>query len=142
MANMSKWLEATVLGYIKGSTMHAPSNVYLGLIDDTATDADMEGDNPLSKEITGYTGNRPAITFGAVSKAGLNPSEMEGPVLGPRDFEDMPDPLGRRVKYLVICNAAIGGNVLYWGEVMPVPKAWNIGDTFRAPINGIKLDLD
>ena len=140
--NISKYLEDKWLGMLKGVVYAAPAAVYVGLIDDTADEAEMEGDTPLVSEITGYTGNRKAITFGAITKAGTDPSEMDGPPGAAIDFENMPAPAGREVKYFVVCDAATVGNVLGWSEITAGPKVWNTGDTFRIPIDNITAKLD
>lgn len=141
MANISKYLEDKWLGMLKGVAYVAPAAVYVGLIDDTADEAEMEGDTPLASEITGYTGNRKAITFGAISKVGTDPSEMDGPPAA-IDFENMPAPAGREVKYYIVCDAATVGNVLGWSEITAGPKVWSTGDTFRLPIDNLTVKLD
>ena len=140
--NISKYLEDKWLDMLKGAAFGAPAAVYVGLIDDTADEAEMEGDTPLASEITGYTGDRKAITFGAISKAALDPSEMDGPPGAAIEFLVMPAPAGREVKYFVICDAATVGNVLGWSEITAGPKVWNTGDTFRIPIDNITVKLD
>ena len=142
MANISKYLEDKWLDMLKGAAFGAPAAIYVGLIDDTADEAELEGDTPLASEITGYTGNRKAITFGAISKAGTDPSEMDGPPAAAIDFESMPAPAGREVKYHVLCDAATAGNVLGWSEITAGPKVWNTGDTYRVPIDNITVKLD
>lgn len=142
MANISKYLEGKWLGMLKGVAYVAPATVYVGLIDDTADEAEMEGDTPLVSEITGYTGNRKAITFGAISKVGINPSEMDGPPAATIDFVNMPAPAGREIKYHILCDAATAGNVLGWSEITAGPKVWNTGDTYRIPIDNITVKLD
>lgn len=142
MANISKYLEDKWLDMLNGVAYVAPATVYVGLINNTADEAEMEGNTPLANEITGYTGNRKAITFGAITKAGVNPSEMLGPPAAAIDFEDMPAPAGRQIKYHVICDAATVGNVLGWSEITAGPKLWNAGDTFRIPIDNITIKLD
>ena len=142
MANISKYLENKWLDMLKGTAYAAPAAVYIGLIDDTANEAELEGDTPLASEITGYTGNRKAITFGAISKTGTNPSEMLGPPAADIDFENMPAPVGREVKYHILCDAATGGNVLGWSEVTGSPQGWNEGDTYRIPVDNMTVKLD
>lgn len=136
MANISKYQEIKWLQSIKDNTPH------IGLINDTANEAELEGDTPLASEITGYIGNRKAITFGAITKTGTDPSQMTGPPVVAIDFENMPAPVGREIKYFVICDADIGGNVLKWSEIIGGPVEWTAGDTFRIPIDNITVKLD
>jgi len=146
MANISKYLEDKWLDMLKGAAYNAPAAVYVGLIDNTADEAEMEGDTPKVSEITGYTGFRKAITFGAISKAGTDPSEMDGPPGAAIEFASMPAPAGRTVKYFILVdedgNPAWAGNVLGWSEITGGPKVWNTGDTFRIPIDNITVKLD
>ncbi|MCJ7669575.1 MAG: hypothetical protein MUO61_03540 [Dehalococcoidia bacterium] len=139
--NLSKYLEDKWLGMLKGVAYTAPTT-YVGLIDDTADEAEMEGDTPLASEITGYTGNRKAITFGAISKAGTDPSEMTGDTAADIEFLVMPAPAGRSAKYLVVCDAATVGHCLGWSEITAGPKVWNTGDTFRILQDDITVKLD
>ena len=142
MANLSKYLEDKWLDMLKGTAYTAPAAVYVGLVDDTADEAELEGDTPAASEITGYTGDRKAITFGDITKSTTDPSEMSGPPGAAIEFESMPAPAGRTVKYLILCDAATAGNVLGWSEITAGPKAFNEGDTFRIPIDEIVVKLD
>ena len=127
------------MGMLKGVAYAAPTP-YVGLIDDTATEAELEGDTPLISEITGYTGNRKQITFGAITKVGTDPSQMDGPVVL-IEFEDMPAPAGLKIKYFVICDAPTGGNCLGWSEITGGPEEFSEGDSFRVPIDNITVKL-
>lgn len=142
MANLSLYLENAWLDMLKGTAYTAPANVYVGLVSNSANEAELEGAAPTTNEITGYTGDRKAITFGAISKAGTDPSQMQGPTPAVIEFENMPAPAGRTVQYFIICDHATVGNVLGWSEVAAGPKVWNAGDTFRIPVDGVTIKLD
>jgi len=133
--NISTYLEEKWLNMLKGTAFTAPT-VYCGIVSDTAIDADLEA-GTLTNEITGYTGNRPAITLGAVSQIGGKATVKNSAAI---DFLVMPAPAGRQVKYAIVCDAATVGNILYWCP-LAVPKTWNAGDTFRLPVDNLVLDL-
>jgi hypothetical protein len=134
--NISTYLEGKWLNMLKGTAYTAPT-IYCGIVSDSAADADLEA-GTLTNEITGYTGNRPAITLSVPSPAaGKSTVNNTGDI----DFVSMPAPAGRQVKYAIVCDAATGGNILYWCP-LSAPKSWNLGDTFRIPITtGLVLDL-
>ena len=136
MANISTYLEDILLNLVMRATAYpgaAPAAVYCGLVDDTAVDADMEA-GTLTNEITAYTGDRPAITFGAPSDVGGKETIKNTAAL---EFEVMP---AVTVKYAIVCDAATAGNILYWCP-LAAEKTCNAGDTFRIPIDGLVLDL-
>lgn len=135
MANLSKYQENEWLQDIKDK------NTYVGLISNLADEAELEGDTPLTHEITGYTGNRKEINFGAITKSGTDPSQMSGPTVI-TDYTNLPAPGGLTIKYFVICDADTAGNVLAWSEITSGPKVWNSGDTLRIPIDNIVVKLD
>jgi len=135
--NISTYLEGKWLNMLKGAAFTAPTT-YLGIVSDVAVDADMEA-GTLTDEITGYTGNRPAVSFGAITPGG-NKSTMPNSAAN-IDYLLMPAPAGRQVKYAIVCDAATGGNILYWCP-LSLMKVWNTGDTFRIPATtGLTLDL-
>ena len=136
MTNISDYLEEKWLNMLKGTAYTAPT-VYCGIVSDVAVDADLEA-GTLTDEITGYTGNRPAITLGTVSQVGGKATVKNSVAI---DFVNMPAPAGRQIKYAIICDAATAGNILYWCP-LSVQKVWNTGDTFRIPIDGLVVDLD
>lgn len=136
MSNISDYLEEKWLNMLKGTAYTAPAAVYCGIANDTATDAELEA-NTQTNEITGYTGNRKAITLGAVSQIGGKATVKNSAAI---DFESMPAPDTKKVKYAIVCDAATAGNILYWCP-LTVQKSWNEGDTFRIPIDGLTLDL-
>jgi hypothetical protein len=141
MSNLSKYLEGKWLDMLKGTAFTAPT-AYVGLVSDSATQAELEGDTPLTNEITGYTGNRKAITFGAITKSGTDPSQMSGPPSVVIEFAAMPAPAGRQLKYMILCDAATVGNVLGWSAVTNGPKTWNTGDTFRIALDQFVVKLN
>jgi hypothetical protein len=135
MANISNYLEEAILNHVMRNTAYtSPTTVFCGLVNNTAIDTDLEG-GTLTNEITGYTGNRKAITFGS-------PTQFDGKAtiknVGDIDFENMPPVT---VKYAIICDAATGGNILYWCP-LTATKTTNAGDTFRIPEDGLVLNLD
>ncbi|MBA7564084.1 hypothetical protein ES708_05746 [subsurface metagenome] len=136
MANISDYLEEKWLNMLKGTAYTAPATVYCGIVSDTGSDAELEA-GTLTNEITGYTGNRKAITLGTVSQVGGKATVKNSAII---DFEDMPAPAGREVKYAIVCDAATAGNILYWCP-LAVQKAWVEGAIFRLPIDGLVLDL-
>lgn len=133
--NISTYLEEKWLNMLKGTAYTAPT-CYCGIVSDTAIDADLEA-GTLANEITGYTGNRPAITLGTVSQIGGKATVKNTANI---DFVSMPTPAGRQVKYAIVCDAPTGGNILYWCP-LSVMKTWNSGDTFRVPVDGLTMDL-
>lgn len=135
--NISTYLEGKWLNMLKGTAFTAPTT-YLGIVSDAATDAELEA-GTLTNEITGYTGNRPAVSFGAITPGG-NKSTMPNSAAN-IDYAAMPAPAGRQVKYAIVCDAPTGSNILYWCP-LSVMKVWNTGDTFRIPATtGLTLDL-
>jgi hypothetical protein len=137
MANLSNYIELALINHVLRSVTYAdPAAVYCGIVSDTATDADMEA-GILTNEITGYTGNRPAITFKAPVDVGGKSTCKNDPAL---EFLVMPAPAGRQVKYAIVCDAATAGNITYWCP-LAVPKTWNAGDTFRVPVDALVCDL-
>lgn len=143
MANISTFLEEKILNHVFRNTEYVrPATVYAGLVSDSAVDADLEA-GTLTDEITGYTGDRKAITFAApIDVAGASTIKNDdGGGGGELEFLAMPAPAGREVAYVIVCDAATAGNVLYWCP-LTVNKVWNEGDTFQVPIDGLVLDLD
>lgn len=136
MANIADYLEDILLNLVMRNTAYpggAPAAVYCGLMDDTAVEAAMEA-GTLDGEITTYTGDRKAITFGAPADVGGKATIKNSVAL---EFEVMP---AVTVKYAIVCDAATAGNILYWCP-LTAPKTCNAGDTFRIPVDGLTLDL-
>jgi len=129
MANLSNYFEEQIL-----TEKLVNSTVYVGLISDTATDADLESGD-LTNEITAYTGDRKSISF-------TSPTQVSGKATIENDanidFEDMP---AETVGYAVIMDAQTAGNILYWCPADNV-KTTNSGDTYRIPSGDLTLDLD
>lgn len=150
MANISSYLEEAILNHVFRNTAYtSPVTVYVGLVSDTAVDADMEA-GTLTNEITGYNeAARQAVTFGA-------PTQEEGKATIKNSAADIEFTLMPEVtvKYAIICDTdgdfggtGPDGNILYWcplvdGEGTPITKFVNVGDTFRIPMNELILDLD
>lgn len=144
MANISTYLEDAWLNMLKGtefSTLEA-ATLYCGICNDTATADELEA-NTITNEITGYTGDRKAITFGAVAQVGGAGSAGKATLKNSAalEFEDMPAPGDTpKVKYAIICTAATAGEILYWCP-LAVEKSWNEGDTFKIDVDGLVVDL-
>ena len=140
MANISNYLEDKILDTVmkNAASTWLPETVYCGIVNDTAVDTDLEA-GTLTNEITGYTGDRKAITFGDITQQDGKATCANTNAL---EFEDMPAPGTDEVKYAIICDAATSGNILWWLPITDGPKAFNEGDTFRIPIGDLTIDLD
>jgi len=140
MANIADYLEETLLDLVFRNTAYpggAPAAVYCGIVDDVGTDAELEA-GTLTNEILGYTGDRKAITFGVPVQEGGKATIKNSVAI---EFENMPASDTKQVKYAIVCDAATGGNILYWCPLAEL-KSWNLGDTFRIAVDGLVLDLD
>lgn len=136
MANISTYLEEILLNLVMRATAYpggAPAAVYCGLVDDVGIDSEMEA-GTLTNEITAYTGDRKAITFGAPADVGGKATIKNSAAI---EFESMP---AVTVKYAIVCDATTAGNILYWCP-LAVEKTCNSGDTFRLAIDALVLDL-
>ncbi len=136
MSNIATYLEDILLNLVMRNTAYpggAPAAVYCGLIDDVSDGTELEA-GTLDNEITAYTGNRKAITFGAPADVGGKATIKNSAAL---EFLVMP---AVTVKYAIVCDAATVGNILYWCP-LAVEKACNAGDTFKIAIDGLVLDL-
>jgi hypothetical protein len=135
--NISDYLQAALLDAVFLNTPYtSPATVYCGIVSSLASDADMKA-GTLTNEITGYTGSRVAVAFGAPSPiAGAETIANTGNL----DFTVMP---AVTVKYAIVCDSpTIGaGNILYWCPLTS-PKTTNAGDTFRIPVGDLVLNLD
>jgi hypothetical protein len=127
--------EALIAHVLKSVTYSDPAAVYCGLASDSATDEELEA-GTLTNEIAGYTGNRPAITFGAITEATNKATVKNSAAI---DFLLMPAPAGRKIHYVFISDAATAGHILYWGH-LTAEKDWNLGDTFTLPIDALVVD--
>ena len=139
MANISNYLEAKLLEHtMKNTAYSSPAAVYLGLVTSTATDLNLE-EGVLTNEVTAYTGDRKAITFGTVSQVN---GKATLTTTAPISFEGMP---AATVKYAIIVDAATTkgstGNILYWCP-LTANKTTNLGDTFTIPTGDLTIDLD
>lgn len=136
MSNIADYLEEILLNLVFRATAYpggAPAAVYCGLVDDVGTDAELEA-GTLTNEITTYTGDRKEITFGAPSQVSGKATIKNSAAL---EFESMP---AATVKYAIVCDAATGGNILYWCP-LAAEKTCNEGDTFKIAADGLVLDL-
>ncbi|AZO93561.1 hypothetical protein [Halocella sp. SP3-1] len=135
MANISNYLEEKILNHIfNGITYNSPITIYLGLVNDIATDTELE-EGDLTNEITAYSGDRKVISFTGVTQAdGKATIENDTSI----DFVDMPV---TNVKYAIVCDSTTGGNILYWCPATNVREVF-AGDTYRIPAGGLQLTLN
>ena len=140
MANISSYLEDKILDTVMkdGATAWLPATVYCGIVSDSAVADDLEA-GTLTNEITGYTGDRKAITFGDITQVGGKATCSNTNAI---EFEDMPAPGTDEVEFAIICDEATSGNILWWLPITAGPKAFNEGDAFRIPIGDLTIDLD
>jgi len=135
VSNISNYLEEALLNHVMRNVEYSrPTTVYCGLIDDSGTDAELEA-GILDHEITNYDGDRKIVTFGA-------PSQVDGKAtiknLTVLEFQNMP---AVKVKYAIICDAAIGGNILCWCPLTE-EKTCQIYNTLKIPVGELVLDFD
>lgn len=134
MSNISNYLEEALLNHVMRNTEYSrPATVYCGLIETGDFDAELEA-GTLDHEITDYTGNRKAITFGAPAQVSGKATVKNSATI---EFDNMP---AKTVKYAIVCDAATAGHILYWCP-LAAEKACNAGDTFKIAIDGLVLDL-
>ena len=134
MANISNYLEEKLLNHVFRNIAYTrPAVVYCGLVESGDYDAELEA-GALTHEITAYTGDRKAITFSAPAQVGGKGTVKNTAVL---EFNNMP---AVTVKYAIVCDAATGGNILYWCP-LDEEKTCNAGYTFKIPVDGLVLDL-
>lgn len=69
MANFSSYLEEELMDHVFNGASYSSPTIYLGIVSSSAVAADLEA-GTLTNEITGYTGDRKAVSFGAVSQVG------------------------------------------------------------------------
>ena len=136
MANATNYLEEKLLDHIlRNVSFTSPTTVYIGLVNDTAFDADLEAGD-LTNEITGYTGDRKAVTFDPISQSAGNGFTSNDTNI---DFEYMP---ATTVKYLIITDSPTkgSGNVLIWSPAQNI-RTTNQDDMYRIPANGLEVNL-
>jgi len=136
MANATNYLEEKLLDHIlRNVSFTSPTTVYIGLVNDTAFDADLEAGD-LTNEITGYTGDRKAVTFDPISQSADNGFTSNDTNI---DFEYMP---ATTVKYLIITDSPTkgSGNVLIWSPAQNI-RTTNQDDMYRIPANGLEVNL-
>jgi len=135
VSNISNYLEEKLLNHVFRNIAYTkPTTVYCGLVETGDYDAELEA-GTLTHEITAYTGNRKAITFGAPAQVGGKATIKNTVAL---EFSNMP---AKTVKYAIVCDAATAGNILYWCP-LAVEKTCNAGDMFRIAVDGLVLDLE
>ncbi len=134
MANIADYLEEALLNHVfRNIPYSSPVTVYCGLIETGDYDAELEA-GTLTHEVTAYTGDRKAVTFGAPAQEAGKATVKNSAAI---EFEDMP---AVTVKYAIVCDAATLGNILYWCPLVE-EKVVNAGDTFRIAAGGLVLDL-
>jgi len=136
--NLSNYLEEVLINHVLRNVAYtSPTDVYVGLVSDVASDAHMEA-GTLTNEITAYDGNRKAVTFDAPVQDGDGRASVKNATAA-IEFEDMP---AVTVKYAIVCDSATkgSGNILYWCPLVDSvgareTRTANAGDTFRLPQN-------
>ena len=144
---ISNYLSKKLLDHALGIASYTmPETIYCGLASSAATAAELAA-GTLTNEITGYTGDRKAITMpaGALENGEDALSDMIS-AGGTEEilFEDMP---ACTVAWVLLCDAATAGNVLFAlplvvleeGEnyLDPDPKEVAAGETFRLPVGQV-----
>jgi hypothetical protein len=136
MANLSDYLEEALIEHVLvNSSYTSPTDVYLGIMSDSAGTAELEA-GTLTNEIDGYTGNRKTLSFGTATQVEGKATCLTNETY---DFEDMP---AVTVSYAIITDSATkgAGNILVW---MPLstPRTVGAGDTLRFPSGDISVSL-
>jgi hypothetical protein len=126
--NMSNYLENTIINAVlRGIPFTSPTNVYAALYTSAPTDAD------TGVEVSGGGYARQVVTF-------VNPSN--GITSNSTDIA-WPAATGAWgvVTHVGIRDAAVGGNLLFWGQ-LPSGRTVNNGDIFKLLAASIGLTLD
>lgn len=136
--NFSNYLETAILDFwLKNNSGNytSPSAVYVGLASNSASQSEMETSD-FTNEITDYTGDRPALTVGAISQDGEGAASCSN--TSAIDFENMPV---CTVKYIFVADSATKtqGHILCWVELDPPRQVANEGDTLRIPTGGLQI---
>lgn len=137
MSAASNFLEEAILNHVfRNISYPSPTNVYIGLMNDTATLADLEAGD-LTNEITGYTGDRKVGSFTApaqVDGAGQIENDVE------YNFENMPEVT---VGFLVLTDDPTPGvgNILNH-STPSIVKTANLGDTYQIKVGEFTIDYD
>ena len=134
MANLTNYLEEALLDHVlRNDSYTSPSEVYVGLVEDTVVEADLE---------EGNLGNIPEVAVDREVATFENQGQIEGKAtfrnLESIEFEDMPDCV---VSHAILVDAANDGNVLAWSE-LDSPRNVNDGDIFRFPQGDLTVTLD
>ena len=138
---ISNYLSKKLLDHALGISAYTmPETIYCGIASSSATAAQLAA-GTLTSEITGYTGNRKAITMGAAALEDSQDalSDMISTNTGAAlEYANMP---ACTVAWVLLCDAATAGNlllalplvVLEPGEnyLDPDPQQVSAGDTFR-----------
>jgi len=133
--NMTSYLEEKILNHIlRGEVYTPPSTIYVGLVDSSATDIDLEN-GILTNEITGYTGSRKVISFNPASQDNGKGTTKNNSEI---NFNSMPK---KEVAYAILCDSEAGGNILYWLPADTI-KTTNIDDIYRLKENDLTITQD
>ena len=144
---ISNYLSKKLLDHALGIASYTmPETIYVGLASSTATAAQLAA-GTLTNEITGYTGNRKAITMTAAALEDSQDALSDMISAGGTEeilFEDMP---ACTVAWVLLCDAATSGNVLFALPLVvleagatyldPDPKEVAAGETFRLPVGNV-----
>ena len=137
MSAASNYLEEALLNHVlRNEELTSPTEVYVGIVDDNATEEDLE-DGDLTNEITEYDGDRKSVTF-------TEPTQIEGKATVENNvevvFENMPEVT---INYVIITDDPTkgSGNILYHSVPDDI-KTSNQGDTVRFLEGEITVDND
>ena len=140
MSDISNYAEAAILNHVfrnhAAATEHTRTNIFVGLVSNAATDANLE-EGLLTHEIDGYSGDRPQIEF-------TPPVQEDGKAVIKNadriEFVDMP---AVTVRYAILCDSATkgAGNVL-WRLRLNEDKVANADDVARIESEELEVTLD
>lgn len=133
MAKVAKttWWEAQIINILRGQSPSIPSALYLALFTTNP------GESASGSEVSGGAYQRQAITFGA-------PTPEISPATGSKaantnQIQTAPATAAwGNVGYIVIYDAAVGGNALYYGPIS-TPKTVGIGDRVTFDVGAITI---
>ena len=140
--SLANYLEEEVLNtYLRAGTATVPTNTYLAIFDDTATEAELEA-GTLTNEITGYTGDRPQVDNVLTAAAQNAGDAAEVTTNADIDYVDMP---ATTVQWAAVMDAATAGNVLAYAQSTDNAGAGtsvSAGATFRVEAGAFTFELD
>ena len=107
---------------------------YLAIFESTKDEAELESGD-VTGEVTGYTGDRPALSWGTGGQVnGAYTISTDADV----EFEDMPS---GTIGYVAIMDDASGGSARWWGQ-LDTNRSVDSGDTLRFQAGEVSAALD